>query len=93
MAKSDTPAAAFSSPRLRPAPDTGQHPVAPPRTSTAPPPSGADPQSTTTELVQFSARLDPSIVRQVKIAVATDGITVQDAAREAWLMWLANRSS
>ncbi len=35
-----------------------------------------------------SARLDPELLRQVKIAVATRGTTLQAATAEAFELWL-----
>jgi hypothetical protein len=42
-----------------------------------------------TKLPQFSARLDPDLLRQVKIEVATRGTTLQAATAEAFKLWLS----
>ena len=73
------PAGAFSGKKLTKAPGADTHPLAPKKpTETAEP----------AKLTQFSARLDPELLRQVKIAVATRGTTLQAATAEAFLLWL-----
>ncbi len=82
------PAAAFnnSGAPLRPAPDTGKHPLAP----TAPSDEAA---VETVKLVQFSARIDPELYRRVKIACAVRGVTIQAAADEALTVWVDTASA
>ena len=41
-------------------------------------------------LAQFSARLDPDLLRQVKIEVAARGTTLQAATAEAFRLWLSS---
>lgn len=74
------PAGAFSGKKLTKAPDTETHPLAPKKTAT--------PAAEAVKLTQFSARLDPELLRQVKIAVATRGTTLQAATAEAFELWL-----
>jgi len=77
------PVGAFGSRPLTKAPDTDTHPLAPKSVVTSSPvPAEA------TKLPQFSARLDPELLRQVKIEVATRGTTLQAAAAEAFTLWL-----
>lgn len=74
------PAGAFGGKKLTKAPGAETHPLAPKKAAT----TAAEP----TKLTQFSARLDPELLRQVKIAVATRGTTLQAATAEAFLLWL-----
>ena len=78
------PAGAFGGKKLTKAPDAETHPLAP-RKAAAP---AAEPA----KLTQFSARLDPELLRQVKIAVATRGTTLQAATAEAFELWLTHES-
>ena len=71
------PAGAFASKKLTKAPGTDTHPLAPKTTA-------ASTSSNQGNLTQFSARLDPELLRQVKIAVATRGTTLQAATAEAF---------
>ncbi|ANS32477.1 hypothetical protein R1CP_39470 (plasmid) [Rhodococcus opacus] len=41
--------------------------------------------------LQFSARVDPELLRQVKIEVATRGTTMQAATAEAFRLWLSSK--
>ncbi|WP_308213801.1 hypothetical protein [Rhodococcus tibetensis] len=43
------------------------------------------------KLPQFSARVDPELLRQVKIEVATRGTTLQAATAEAFRLWLSSK--
>lgn len=79
MSAKHQPASAFTS-KLSKAPDSDAHPLAPQK----PGPAAAEPA----KLTQFSARVDPQLLRQVKIAVATRGITLQAATAEAFELWL-----
>lgn len=74
------PAGAFGGKKLTKAPDAETHPLAPKK--------AAAPDVEPAKLTQFSARLDPELLRQVKIAVATRGTTLQAATAEAFLLWL-----
>lgn len=74
------PAGAFSGKKLTKAPDTETHPLAPKKAAT--------PAAASAKLTQFSARLDPELLRQVKIAVATRGTTLQAATAAAFELWL-----
>lgn len=74
------PAGAFSGKKLTKAPGADTHPLAPKK--------AAAPAAETAKLTQFSARLDPELLRQVKIAVATRGTTLQAATAEAFEIWL-----
>lgn len=79
------PAGAFGAKKLSKAPDTDTHPLAPKK-----------PSAPTTEqgkLTPFSARLDPELLRQVKIAVATRGTTLQAATAKAFELWLDEEPS
>ncbi|MHA4854808.1 Lsr2 dimerization domain-containing protein [Rhodococcus sp. MSC1_016] len=44
-----------------------------------------------TTRAQFSARLDPDLLQQVKIEVATRGTTLQEATAEAFRLWLSSK--
>ncbi|NKR90463.1 hypothetical protein GS894_24205 [Rhodococcus hoagii] len=79
------PAGAFSGKKLTKAPGAGAHPLAPKKT--------AAPAAESSKLTQFSARLDPELLRQVKIAVATSGTTLQAATAEAFELWLDQKRS
>lgn len=74
------PAGAFSGKKLTKAPDAETHPLAPKK--------AVAPATEPSKLTQFSARLDPELLRQVKIAVATRGTTLQAATAEAFELWL-----
>ena len=75
------PAGAFDHKKLAKAPDTDTHPLAPTR-ATEP-----------TQLTQFSARVAPDLLRQVKITVAARETTLQAATAEAFQLWIdKNRS-
>ncbi|WP_139277836.1 hypothetical protein [Rhodococcus marinonascens] len=79
------PAGAFGGKKLTKAPDTETHPLAPNKTEA--------PDAEPAKLTQFSARLDPELLRQVKIAIATRGTTLQAATAEAFELWLSQKSS
>ncbi|WP_427286807.1 hypothetical protein [Bacillus tropicus] len=79
------PAGAFGGKKLTKAPDAETHPLAPKKSAV----STVEPA----KLTQFSARLDPELLRQVKIAVATRGTTLQAATAEAFELWLGQKSS
>ncbi|EKT82364.1 hypothetical protein ACVH9Z_08315 [Rhodococcus opacus] len=67
-------------------PDCDSDPLLPRTTAEAAPVSvGA------TKLPQFSARVDPELLRQVKIEVATRGTTLQAATAEAFRLWLSSK--
>jgi hypothetical protein len=54
----------------------------------------AEPTATSvgaTKFPQFSARVDPELLRQVKIEVATRGTTLQAATAEAFRLWLSSQ--
>ncbi|UZG59617.1 hypothetical protein [Rhodococcus opacus] len=51
----------------------------------------ATPAAGATKLPQFSARVDPELLRQVKIEVATRGTTLQAATAEAFRLWLSSK--
>jgi hypothetical protein len=42
-------------------------------------------------LAQFSARLDPDLLQQMKIEVAARGTTLQAATAEAFRLWLSSK--
>jgi hypothetical protein len=42
-------------------------------------------------LTQFSARLDPDLLQQMKIEVAARGTTLQAATAEAFRLWLSSK--
>jgi len=75
------PAGAFSSKALSKAPDAETHPLAPRASEVM--------NASSPKLPQFSARIDPELLRRVKIEVATRGTTLQAAAAEAFHLWLA----
>ncbi|KHJ74579.1 hypothetical protein QR64_00700 [Rhodococcus sp. Chr-9] len=79
------PAGAFGGKKLAKAPDAETHPLAPKK--------AAAPAAEPAKLTQFSARLDPELLRQVKIAVATRGTTLQAATAEAFELWLGQEST
>ena len=79
------PAGAFGGKKLTKAPDAETHPLAPKKP--------ADPAVEPAKLTQFSARLDPELLRQVKIAVATRGTTLQAATAEAFEIWLGQEAT
>lgn len=78
------PASAFAGQKLSKAPGSEQHPLAPhtPASQTEKP----------AKLTQFSARIDPQLLRRVKIAVATRGTTLQAATAEALELWLTENT-
>ena len=80
MSAKHQPAGAFGGKKLTKAPGADTHPLAPKK--------AAAPAAESAKLTQFSARLDPELLRQVKIAVATRGTTLQAATAEAFLLWL-----
>lgn len=84
MTAKHQPAGAFTNSKLSKAPDSDAHPLAPQRPSPA--------ATESTKLTQFSARVDPQLLRQVKIAVATRGTTLQAATAEALELWLAKNT-
>lgn len=51
----------------------------------------ASPSVGATNSRQFSARVDPELLRQVKIEVATRGTTLQAATAEAFKLWLSSK--
>nr|WP_244461478.1 hypothetical protein [Rhodococcus sp. ZPP] len=51
----------------------------------------AAPSVGATKFPQFSARVDPELLRQVKIEVATRGTTLQAATTEAFRLWLSSK--
>jgi hypothetical protein len=75
------PAGAFTTTLIK-APDTDTHPVAPKPVNTEPK------NEPGVNAVQFSARIDPELLRQVKIRVASQGTTLQAVAAEAFRLWL-----
>lgn len=84
MSAKHQPAGAFAGRKLAKAPDADAHPLAPKASPPAPAPTPAP----EVKLTQFSARIDPELLRQVKIAAVTRGTTLQDAAAEAFRLWL-----
>ncbi len=86
MSAKHQPASAFTTAKLSKAPGSEKHPLAPQKPTTTPP--SAEPA----KLTQFSARVDPQLLRQVKIAVATRGTTLQAATAEALALWLKQHS-
>lgn len=74
------PAGAFGGKALSKAPDAETHPLAPRAREVT---NGSSPK-----LPQFSARIDPELLRRVKIEVATRGTTLQAATSEAFQLWL-----
>lgn len=74
------PAGAFGAKKLTKAPDADTHPLAPKKIEQG-------------KLIPFSARLDPELLRQVKIAVATRGTTLQAATAKAFELWLDEEPS
>lgn len=96
MPKTPPTAAPFAATnRLQPAPDANRHPMEP--TPAAPSdggeggvPAGADPAK---KLTQFSARMDPELLRRIKIAAAVRGINLQNAASEAFEDWVSKQAS
>lgn len=84
MSAKHQPAGAFVGRKLAKAPDADAHPLAP----KTPPPAPAPASAPEVKLTQFSARIDPELLRQVKIAAVTRGTTLQDAAAEAFRLWL-----
>lgn len=79
------PASAFPGKTLTKAPDTDTHPLAP--KTPPPPPAGGD-DGAGSKFPQFSARVHPDLLRQVKIRVATRGTTLQAATAAAFKLWL-----
>jgi hypothetical protein len=75
------PAGAFSSNALSKAPNAETHPLAPRASEVT--------NASSPKLPQFSARIDPELLRRVKIEVATRGTTLQAATAEAFRLWLA----
>lgn len=78
------PAGAFSGKKLTKAPGAEAHPLAPKKAAST---------TEASRLTQFSARLDPELLRQVKIAVATRGTTLQAATAEAFELWLSQKQA
>jgi hypothetical protein len=58
-----------------------------PKTSSTSAPTSAG----ATTLAQFSARLDPDLLQQMKIEVAARGTTLQAATAEAFRLWLSSK--
>lgn len=67
------------------APDSDNSPLVPRATA-----EFATPSVGATKFPQFSARVDPELLRQVKIEVATRGTTLQAATAEAFRLWLSS---
>lgn len=84
MSAKHQPVNAFAAKKLTKAPDADTHPLAPRSNVSATP----APQSSEVKLIPFSARVDPDLLRQIKIAAATSGITVQAITAEAFHLWL-----
>lgn len=81
MTTKHQPADAFDGKKSAKNPDAETHPLTPKK-------KAAGPATEPVKLTQFSARLDPELLRQMKIAVATRGTTLQAAAAEAFELWL-----
>jgi hypothetical protein len=58
-----------------------------PKTSSKSAPTSADDMT----LVQFAARVDPDLLKQMKIEVAARRTTVQAATAEAFRLWLSSK--
>lgn len=84
MSAKHQPVGAFAAKKLTKAPDADTHPLAP-RATTHAEPSAV---SSDVKLVPFSARIDPELLRKVKIAAVTRGVTVQSITAEAFTLWL-----
>lgn len=82
----DQPAGVFDSTVSHAVPDGDADSLAP-MTSAEP----AVPSVGAAKLPQFSARVDPELLRQVKIEVATRGTTLQAATAEAFRLWLSSK--
>ncbi len=83
MSAKHQPASAFTTAKLSKAPGSDTHPLAPQK------PTATSAVAEPVKLTQFSARVDPQLLHQVKIAVATRGTTLQAATAEAFELWLA----
>ena len=82
----DQPAGAFDSTVSHAVPD-GDSDSRIPQT----PAESATPAAGAAKHLQFSARVDPELLRQVKIEVATRGTTMQAATAEAFRLWLSSK--
>ncbi len=87
MSAKHQPVGAFAAKKLTKAPDADTHPLAPRATPTVPPTASSD-----AKLTPFSARIDPDLLRKVKIAAVTRGVTVQSITAEAFQLWLDQHS-
>lgn len=84
MSAKHQPVGAFAAKKLTKAPDADTHPLAPRATTPATPAA----VSSDVKLAPFSARIDPELLRKVKIAAVTRGVTVQSITAEAFTLWL-----
>lgn len=84
MSAKHQPVGAFTAKKLTKAPDADTHPLAPRATT----PDTSVTASSDAKLTPFSARIDPDLLRKVKIAAVTRGITVQSITAEAFKLWL-----
>lgn len=85
MSAKHQPVGAFAAKKLTKAPDADTHPLAPRTATSTDAPVTADSE---VKLAPFSARIDPDLLRQIKIAAVTRGITVQSITAEAFKLWL-----
>ncbi len=89
MSAKHQPVGAFAAKKLTKAPDADTHPLAP---RTAEPVTAAE-SASEVKLAPFSARIDPELLRKIKIAAVTRGITVQSITAEAFELWLNQHNS